>query len=120
MLKVERVLVTVHDNDFSTNTLLNLLDTLHRAIQDDYSFSLDTDAILNLIKEGVLFHYKAFQNPTESDERYNNVEKYLLKNLKVWFNKEADQVVSDITMHGSVPNGEYVYLDIKDNILMII
>lgn len=120
MLKVKHILITVKDNDFSTNTLLSLLETLNRAIQDGYSFSLDPDSILALIKEGLLFHYKAFQNPSRSDEDYDHIEKYLLGNLKVWFNEEAEHVISEITMHGSVPNGEYAYLGVEDKILMII
>ena len=75
---------------------------------------IDKDTAERLIKDGILWHYLAFQN----HYRFGNpksAEKYLLDNIKIWFNKDADKKVKDMPI--SEYNGEYYYLNIEGNVL---
>lgn len=109
---IHSILITVHDNDFYS-TFINLLHSIREAVI--YSGGeLYQDEVERLIKDGVLWHYLAFQN----HYRFGNpksTERYLLDNLKVWFNTEADKKVQGMPSYES--NGEYYYLNIEGNVL---
>lgn len=98
------IAIILKDNDFS-NTMRPLLLSICRVIEHwqgrdvAYNFRRIEDAL----RAGVLYHYLAFQNlacPTAQSPE--DVEDYLLKKMRVYFNEEAaDMLVKKDYDHGA-------------------
>jgi len=103
---VRSIAVVWGDNDFH-NTFVPLLETLRRAVRYR-SEALTPDAIKGLLRDGLWFHYLAFQGeafrpqainrykipPPGDPTRLAQTMKYLSRDfLSVKFNEEADLAV---------------------------
>lgn len=91
------IAIILCDNDFG-NTFRNLLETIYNLlIYLDGSDKLTTKHIEKSIREGIRFHYLAFQHiePWGTDEDREGTIKYLNDRIKVLFDNEAEEFMKD-------------------------
>ncbi len=80
------VAIVVNDNDYYS-TFYNLLETVVRVLK--WKPKTSKEHIEYLIKQGIKFHYLAFQATEESNLEAR--ESYLLKKVQILFNEEAQK-----------------------------
>lgn len=100
MLKIRTIAVILCDNDFGI-TFTNLLETIMRAINyhNGSKNELKKEDIEKIIYEGIRFHYLAFQKDNtglETDkERLEYILSYLKEGVKIYFDDEAEEFISN-------------------------
>jgi len=93
---IRSVAIVLGDNDFG-QTFHNLLETILRVIVNDPIIS--EYSIEKIIKEGLRFHYIAFQNKYDPyygngvdsfKKHFDHIENYL-SSIRIYFNDDAER-----------------------------
>ncbi len=83
--KIDFICIPYIDSDFY-NTTYNLLLTIVRVVKWQEYFEFET--LTRIIKEGIGWHYFAFQHNDVNFEDISHIEKHL-STIKILFNKDA-------------------------------
>lgn len=85
---IHAISIVLGDNDYS-NTFRPLLQTVLRAVE--YHGELTKEQAAWMIREGIAFHYRAFQNLSRREE-VQGVTEYVteyLQSVRILFDEEA-------------------------------
>lgn len=114
---IKHITLVLGDNDFGI-TFTNMLKVLHNLLK--YRADVTEQQMTVVIKEGIYFHYMAFQHLDDSNKdnlRSKEVEdtvKYLQSSLKIYYNEEACAMCSTDwdsgAWHLDVTSGHVSYL----------
>ncbi len=93
------ICIRLCDNDFGS-TFRNLLETLYNVFI--YSPPESPEIVEKIIREGLRFHYIAFQNQydysnradKDIEEHFKDIEKYL-SDIKIYFDDEAEKFIQE-------------------------
>lgn len=108
---IKMIAVNFGDNDFYC-TFEALLNTIRRAIIENNTFT--QEQVKTLLREGVLFHYKAFQNRFQyrcEEEDFSHTERYLVSGLadsQIFFDDDCHKF-----LNGEWYNSEVFIIDIE-------
>jgi hypothetical protein len=112
------ILIRLGDNDFH-RTFINLLDTIHRAIDEHNEYMIEGEQafseteIINLIKDGMMLHYRLFQNCDDALDELPKLEDYFRNHLKVLFDDKAQEYIKE----GGSGNSEAWCLNVETGMI---